>query len=269
MGLKSKVRTHTETTNATLTTRGREILSREGKIDATKYAFSDEEIDYTLWWKDHPSEAENAPFKLILDTPMLEATPNRTKFNSHLLPDETHKRTGPGGYTDWAQPEQTQYQINIGILHRPEASWESSGIAIEPTTTYIPIIRAFPNAPEDTDAYHYYTRTDPPVSFSEEYIFTIENTNVVRFTQYREGSFGMSGNPWLKASDIPGSGDTIEAKGIEFQPQQMNPKATTTITVQGKISGLTKVVSIQVIPKDDINIFAGASPVDVTDPKFY
>jgi hypothetical protein len=49
----------------------------------------------------------------------------------------------------------------------------------------------------------------------------------------------------------------------------MNPKATTTITVQGKISGLTKVVSIQVIPKDDINIFAGASPVDVTDPKFY
>ena len=46
MGLKSKVRTHTETTNATLTTRGREILSREGKIDATKYAFSDEEIDF-------------------------------------------------------------------------------------------------------------------------------------------------------------------------------------------------------------------------------
>ena len=47
MGLKSKIRTHTETTEATLTTRGREILSREGKIDATKYAFSDEEIDYT------------------------------------------------------------------------------------------------------------------------------------------------------------------------------------------------------------------------------
>ena len=53
MGLKSKVRTHTVTTNATLTTRGREILSREGKIDVTKFILSDEEIDYTLWDNKH------------------------------------------------------------------------------------------------------------------------------------------------------------------------------------------------------------------------
>ncbi len=81
MGLKSKVRTHTETTEATLTTRGREILSREGKIDATKYAFSDEEIDYTLCDEKLLSEAEDGFYRLIMDTPMLEATPHRTKFN--------------------------------------------------------------------------------------------------------------------------------------------------------------------------------------------
>ena len=264
MGLKSKVRTHTETTEATLTTRGREILSREGKIDATKYAFSDEEIDYTLWDEKHLSEAEDGFYRLIMDTPMLEATPHRTKFNSHLLPDETLlSATGIVRYVDWVLPEQTQYQINIGILHRPEASWESSDIAIEPTTTYRPIIRAFPNAPEDTDAYHIYTRTDPPVEFSEKYIFTIENTNVVRFTRFKEAE----GSPWL--SDIPGSGDTIEATEIEFQPQRLRAKAATTITVQGVTSGITQVCSIETVPDDDSKVFAGTSPVDVTDPKFY
>ena len=267
MGLKSKVRTHTETTEATLTTRGREILSREGKIDATKYAFSDEEIDYTLWNDKHPSEAENAFYRLIMDTPMLEATPHRTKFNSHLLPDETLlSATGIVRYEDWVLPEQTQYQINIPTLHYPRASWEAL-IGIHPTTTYRPIIRAFPNAPEDTDAYHIYTRTDPPVEFFEKYIFTIENTNVVRFTRYYEGSYETSS--WLEASDIPGSGDVIEAKGIEFQPQRLRAKAATTITVQGIISGITKVCSIVSIPDDDSKVFAGTSPVDVTDPKFY
>ena len=87
MGLKSKVRTHTETTNATLTTRGREILSREGKIDATKFILSDEEIDYTLWDDTHPDGTKHYG-RVLEDTPLLEATPNRTKFNSQILPDD-------------------------------------------------------------------------------------------------------------------------------------------------------------------------------------
>ena len=268
MGLKSKVRIHTETTEATLTTRGREILSREGKIDATKYAFSDEEIDYTLWWKDHPSESENAPFKLIMDTPMLEATSNRTKFNSHLLPDETHKKTGYHIYTDWVQPEQAQYQINIGTLHNPRASWESKGIAVEPTTTHRPIIRLHPDAPEEGEGSlmkNYYTRTDPPVPFPEEYIFTIENTNVVRFSMYLLGSRETS--DWIY--DIPGSGDVVQARVIAYKVNSLKTKAATTITVQGVTSGITKVCSIVSIPDDTSVVFAGASPVDATDPKFY
>ena len=263
MGLKSKVRTHTVTTHATLTTRGREILSREGKIDATKFILSDEEIDYTLWDNAHPDGTKFCS-RVLEDTPLLEATPNRTKFNSQILPDETHQKTGYARYSDWTTPDKAHYQINIPTLHIPKA-YSGHFHHIEPTTTHRPVTRRFPTAPDDSLAAKIYFRTHPPVEFSEEYIFTIENTNVVRFTQYKEAT----GSPWLNASDIPGSGDVIEAKGIEFQPQQINPKATTTITVQGKISGLTKVVSIQVIPKDDINIFAGASPVDVTDPKFY
>ena len=263
MGLKSKVRTHTVTTNATLTTRGREILSREGKIDVTKFILSDEEIDYTLWDNTHPGGTKHYG-RVLEDTPLLEATPNRTKFNSQILPDET----GDYRSIDWniskeaILPLRARYQINIPTLHYPRASWEAL-IGIHPTSTQRILVHDS-SVPEWIDWYKMRT-TD----LSEKYIFTIENTNVVRFTQYREGSFGMSGNPWLKASDIPGSGDTIEATEIGFQPQQINPKAATTITVQGKISEITKVVSIQVVPKDDTDVFAGASPVDVTDPKFY
>ena len=262
MGLKSKVRTHTVTTNATLTTRGREILSREGKIDVTKFILSDEEIDYTLWDTKHPDGTKQYG-RVLEDTPLLEASPNRTKFNSQLLPDETHELVGERGHVrfdGWNLPDKTQYQINVGTLHLPRASWEAL-IGIHPTSTQRPKILAEGESESD------YYRFSSPIDLPEQYIFTIENTNVVRFTRYYLGA--RETNPWLNASDIPGSGNVIEAKGIEFQPQQINPKATTTITVQGKISGITKVVSIQVIPKDDINVFAGASPVDVTDPKFY
>ena len=262
MGLKSKVRTHTETTNAPLTTRGREILSREGKIDATKFILSDEEIDYTLWDNKHPDGTKHYG-RVLEDTPLLEATPNRTKFNSQILPDDAGLTEKVQSNRQWwfhTLPPRTRYQINIPTLHYPRASWEAL-IGIHPTSTQRILVHDS-SVPEWIEWYKMRT-TD----LSEEYIFTIENTNVVRFTRYYVGAYETS--PWLKASDIPGSGEVIEAKGIEFQPQQMNPKATTTITVQGKISGLTKVVSIQVIPKDDINIFAGASPVDVTDSKFY
>ena len=264
MGLKSKVRTHTVTTNATLTTRGREILSREGKIDVTKFILSDEEIDYTLWDNKHP-DGTKLYTRVLEDTPLLEATPNRTKFNSQILPDDAGLTEKVQSNRQWwfhTLPPRTRYQINIPTLHYPRASWEAL-IGIKPTSTQHVKTSIEWYGEGSGPKYYGWSTAD----LDELYIFTIENTNVVRFTRYYVGAYETS--PWLNASDIPGSGGVIEAKGIEFQPQQINPKATTTITVQGKISGITKVVSIQVIPKDDTDIFAGTSPVDVTDPKFY
>ena len=222
MGLKSKVRTHTETTNATLTTRGREILSREGKIDATKFILSDEEIDYTLWDNTHP-DGTKFYSRVLEDTPLLEATPNRTKFNSQILPDETHQKTGYARYSDWTTPEKAHYQINIPTLHIPKA-YSGHFHHIEPISTQRILVHGH-GVPEWVQ-WDELTTTD----LSEEYIFTIENTNVVRFTRYYVGAYETS--PWLKASDIPGSGEVIEAKGIEFQPQRLRAKASTTITVQ-------------------------------------
>ena len=73
----------TLTVNAILTTRGRELLSREGNININKFALSDEEIDYTLHDRKHASGTY--AFGRILDNAtLLEASPNRSKLSSYL-----------------------------------------------------------------------------------------------------------------------------------------------------------------------------------------
>ena len=49
----------------------------------------------------------------------------------------------------------------------------------------------------------------------------------------------------------------------------INPGATTTITVKGNVSGITKVVSMTVEANPDARVYAKPSVIDVTDPKFY
>jgi len=61
----------------------------------------------------------------------------------------------------------------------------------------------------------------------ENYTFTIENTNVVKF----------SNNSTAR---------TVTAKSIELIAQSVNPGATTTVTVTGVNSGVTNVVTISV-----------------------
>ena len=61
----------------------------------------------------------------------------------------------------------------------------------------------------------------------ENYTFTIENTNVVKF----------SNNSTAR---------TVTAKSIELIAQSVNPGATTTVTVTGVNSGVTNIVTISV-----------------------
>ena len=84
----------TLTVNATLTTRGRELLSTNGTVDITKFALSDEEIDYTLHDRKHASGTNS--FGIILDNAIiLEASPTRSKLDSYLKSDG-HQSTAAG-----------------------------------------------------------------------------------------------------------------------------------------------------------------------------
>ena len=62
---------------------------------------------------------------------------------------------------------------------------------------------------------------------AENYTFTIENTNIVKFAD----------NPFIK---------TINAKSVNLIAQSINPGATTTITVTGLNSGVTNIVTVSV-----------------------
>ena len=71
------------TVDAILTYRGRQILSQGGTLAISKFALSDEEIDYTLYDVTHPNGTDSYG-SVIENMNLLEAIPNRSTFRSHL-----------------------------------------------------------------------------------------------------------------------------------------------------------------------------------------
>ena len=169
------------TVDAILTKRGREILAAGGDLNITKFALSDEEIDYTLFDVTHPNGTDSYG-AVIENMSLLEATPNRTSFRSFLV-NET----------------QAGSSLNVDSTSYTNLD-KDTDISISPTTVGSP---------------------------SENYIFIIENTNIVRF----------SGEGAIKNKVAP---------SVVLRTQSINTNATTTLTIQGQSSGLVQTVSITV-----------------------
>ncbi len=75
------------TVDAILTKVGRRRLSA-GDFRVTKFALSDDEIDYTLYDVTHPNGTDSYG-TVIENMNLLEAIPNRASFNSHLVDSNT------------------------------------------------------------------------------------------------------------------------------------------------------------------------------------
>jgi hypothetical protein len=71
------------TVDAILTYRGRQILSQGGTLAISKFALSDEEVDYTLYDVTHPNGTDSYG-AVIENMNLIEAIPNRDSFRSHL-----------------------------------------------------------------------------------------------------------------------------------------------------------------------------------------
>ena len=168
------------TVDAILTKRGRQILAAGGDLNITKFALSDEEIDYTLWDVTHPNGTDSYG-TVIENMSLLEATPNRTTFRSFLV----------------------------------DQSQAGATLQLETSHTNIPKNQNIPINPDTIGGQ------------AEDYIFTIENTNVVRF-------------------QAMGTAKTLTAARADLKAQSINEGATTTVTVQGVLSGLVGTVSISV-----------------------
>ena len=83
----------TVTVEAILTKKGREVLSKGGTLNITKFALADDEVDYSLWQSDHPL-GTNYYGTIIENMPVLEATPDETqtmRYKLVTLPKTTTK----------------------------------------------------------------------------------------------------------------------------------------------------------------------------------
>ena len=79
------------TVDAILTKKGRELLARgDGSFRITQFALADDEIDYTLYNKNHTSGSAYYDLN-ILQTPVLEAFTNNTSIMKSKLVSYTRK----------------------------------------------------------------------------------------------------------------------------------------------------------------------------------
>lgn len=74
----------TVTVDAILTNKGRQILAAGGQLNITKFALSDDEIDYTLWNPSH-TLGTNYYGAVIEDMPIVEANPDETQTMRYKL----------------------------------------------------------------------------------------------------------------------------------------------------------------------------------------
>ena len=198
---------------AILTTRGRELLSKDsGKLDITKFALGDEEIDYTLYDNTHPNG--DASFGTVIENTIpIEASPTRQNLRSYLVPIDK--------------------SFHNKKLIVPQ------DVTLKPDTLFVvqPV-----------------TRSDGQ-DVSEQYLFTIQNTNLITF---------------VAENDNKNITKTFTGKQITVSSNRINPGATTTISVRGVDSNLTKTIVVTV-ESDTIN--QTISPFDgsvvVTDNRYY
>ena len=169
--------------DAILTKVGRRRLS-QGTFNITRFALSDEEIDYKLYDVTHPNGSDSYG-AVIENMNLIEASAVRNSFMSYLVADSL-----------------TGAKINIGTT-----SWTNVD-----KSTKIPITPSTEGAP------------------AEEYTFTIQNTNIVRF----------QAAPSLKSRSAP------SAIVIAQSFSSPTPNATTTVTVTGNDSGIVKTITISV-----------------------
>ena len=169
----------TTTVDAILTTRGRELLSSGEGLNITKFALSDEEVDYTLFDVTHPNGTDSYG-SVIENMNLLEAIPNRRTFNSFLVDIPL---TG------------------AGIIVSNLTNSNIAGGAVVPLS--------------------------PTSEGDDNFVFTISNTNVIRF----EGSA-------LSRS--------VRRPNVTLLAQKITESATATVSILGVNTGLTSIVSVQV-----------------------
>tara|TARA_R110002020_G_scaffold467047_2_gene690264 strand:+ start:1937 stop:2623 length:687 start_codon:yes stop_codon:yes gene_type:complete len=220
----------TITVDAVLTKKGRERLGQgRDAFNITKFAVSDDEIDYTLYNTAHPL-GTNYYSNIIESMPVLEAIPDesqtmRYKLTSLTTPQirmpviELSGITGPGGVA--------AHTIQVG-----GPAWE-----IEPTTV----------------KYNTAGSRDESFVFDSSQGYTLilfdEEAATVTVTAPVEAAANYNAAA-LPVSDLANFSSTIVKAGKKFSivAKAVTTTRSTKITVFGNETGVTKTIALTVNP---------------------
>ena len=212
--------------NAVLTKKGREYLARPGSnFRITKFALSDDEIDYTLWNTAHPKGTDY--YGAVLEsTPMLEPCVDPEvvmKYKLISLPVGTKALPYIENITQIIGDNKLKSIIN-------DDGWIMTDAALNPTTV-----------------------GSDNVFSAENYSFLVLNNNVI---DIRAGAINPTTAPTF--TDLPETGvvygeetgrmsKKIVGKVATIRAKQMTFDRETSIIVTGQQSGAIYVIRVQVV----------------------
>tara|TARA_R110000796_G_scaffold195148_1_gene311671 strand:- start:4442 stop:5116 length:675 start_codon:yes stop_codon:yes gene_type:complete len=198
----------TVTVDAILTKKGRELLAQGTEaFNITKFALSDDEVDYNLWDVTHPNGSDYYG-AVIENMPLLEA-----------IPDENHVMR----YKLVTLPKNSIRMPIVSISPGSIAFAVGGGLTqVSPTVE--------PNTSGATDS---------------SYTFILHNRSVANMTVQTAagGSVGASTPFFLGEDDAPNS-KTVVAKSVRIGVIAVQNNASTQLTVVGNDTGATNSITI-------------------------
>ena len=203
--------------NAVLTKKGREYLAKSsGNFNITKFALSDDEIDYTLWDVTNP-KGTNYYGAVIENMPLLEAIPDENQMMRYklvTLPKNTAK---------------------MPILEIPTASFTFQKAGIKQTLS--------PNTRNASDATLGYT-------------FVLHNSDSCRMMVSAGGEVSAQGAtiPTFIGDDDRKNSITVVAKAVDLIARTLSSDINTQLTIVGNETGATYTIPITISADVPVNV---------------
>jgi len=199
----------TVTVDAILTKKGRELLAQgSDSFNITKFALSDDEIDYRLWDVTHPNGSDYYG-AVIENMPLLEAFPDENhvmRFKLVTLPKNTRKMPVIS-----IQPSSVTFTAGGGVNQSP--------ITVSPVTANV----------EDT---------------SYTFILHDQSVSTMVVAQAAGASNAGAVTPFfLGEDDVPNS-KTLVAKSVKVEVSPVDSAKSTQLTVIGNDTGATQSITI-------------------------
>lgn len=202
----------TITVDAILTNRGRELLAKgtgAGQFQITKFAVSDDEVDYRLWNEAHPLGNIQAG-RIIENMPVLEATPDETQVMRYKLVTLSGVQTGTQ-----IIPQITGINYTSQTLYFSPVGGQTKDITVTPSTSVGGV---------EVDAY----------------TLILADGTAATVSVLAGGVTGVV-NP-----DARGS---VTARGTSFKiTADKNVRKNTTVTIYGNNSGAVYTFSLSTVP---------------------